>query len=189
MTYQGMTTASAMHWLIFRGCGSALLPWPATTYLDLQREAQERADDDDPAEYRYAAETGLGSDGADDVAGHQQFQSQQDGLAETLTKPAVDVGLAMGESNQGNAERDHCSDDDDDDPCAVDGHPDLLDNVVVGHLAPARRLDWSARRAQYALEEMTLARRKPTRSTSHFDGSRHSSRTAVTVSACFREDA
>ena len=65
-----------------------------------------------------------------EVAGHQQFQSQQDGLAEIGDKPAVDVGLAMGEPNEGDAERDHCSDDDDDDPCAVDGHPDLLDNVV-----------------------------------------------------------
>jgi len=63
------------------GHGSvALLPWPPPGGLDLEREAQEGADEDDRGQYRHAGQVGRGGDGTDDVAGHKQLQAEQDQL-------------------------------------------------------------------------------------------------------------
>ena len=44
---------------------------------------------------------GRGGDGTDDVAGHEQFQAEQDGLAQLLAKAPVDVTLVPGEPGPG----------------------------------------------------------------------------------------
>ena len=77
-----------------------------------------------------------GGDGADDVTGHEQLQAEQDGPAQLLAETPVDITLAPGEPDDAGHERDRCAGHDDHDPRGIDGHPDLLDHVVVNHLAP-----------------------------------------------------
>ena len=54
--------------------------------LDLEGEAQEGADEDDRRQYRHAGQAGRGGDGPDDVAGDEQLQAEQDGLAQLLAE-------------------------------------------------------------------------------------------------------
>src|SRR3954447_11913312 len=74
------------------GGGLALLPWPSSGYLDLEREAQKCTDEDDRAQDRHACEVGRGGDGPDDVAGDEQLEAEQDDLAELLAEARVDGG-------------------------------------------------------------------------------------------------
>src|SRR5215467_2443982 len=127
-------------WSARRRRGGVLLPRPAAGDLYLQREAQEGADEDDGAEHGHADEGGLGGDGADDVGGHQQFQAEQDGLAELLAEAAVIVGLMPAEPDRGRADRDDAAQDDDGHAGGVDDLPDPLDHVVVVHAAPSAGL-------------------------------------------------
>src|SRR5215472_3961855 len=122
-------------WLWSRGL-SALLPWPSPAYLDLQRVAQEGADENDRRQYRNAGQSGRRGDGTDDVAGHEQFQAKQNGLAKPLAEAPVDIMLVSGGPDGAVHERDHCASHDDQDPRRVDAHPDLVNHVVVAHLAP-----------------------------------------------------
>src|SRR5215469_11431365 len=127
-------------WSARRRRGGVLLPRPAAGDLYLQGEAQEGADEDDGAEHGHAGEGGLGGDGADDVGGHQQFQAEQDGLAELLAEAAVIVGLVPAEPDRGRADRDDAAQDDDGHPGGVDDLPDPLDHVVEVHAAPSAGL-------------------------------------------------
>ena len=77
-----------------------------------------------------AGQTGRGGDGTDDVAGHEQLQAEQDGLAQLLAETQVDRTLAPGEADGGDHERDRYAGHDDHDPRRIDDHPDLLDHVV-----------------------------------------------------------
>src|SRR4051794_26589776 len=116
--------------------GLALLPGPSSGYLDLEREAQECTDDDDAGQGRHACEVGRGGDSPDDVAGAEQLEAEQDGLAELPAEALVDGGLAPGPPSGGGRDRDRSAGDDDHDPGGVDGHPGLFDHVVINHLAP-----------------------------------------------------
>ena len=51
----------------------SLLPWPSRGCLDLEREAQEGADEDDHGQHCHAGQTRRGGDGADDVTGHEEL--------------------------------------------------------------------------------------------------------------------
>src|SRR5262249_39261310 len=74
---------------------AAGLPRPTAGQLDLQRPAQEGPDQHDDGEYCHAGEGGLGGDSADDVAGYQQLQAEQDCPAELLAETAVIAGITM----------------------------------------------------------------------------------------------
>src|SRR5262249_58164106 len=74
----------------------ALLPRPSPGYLDLEREAQECADEDDHRQYRHAGQGGRGGDGTDDIAGHEQLQAEQNRLAQLLAETPVNISLVPG---------------------------------------------------------------------------------------------
>src|SRR5215471_18301593 len=86
--------------------GVPLLPWPSPGCLDLKREAQERADEHDRGQHRYAGQTRRGRDGTDNVTGHQQFQAEQDGPAQLLAETPVDITIAPGEPDSAGHETD-----------------------------------------------------------------------------------
>ena len=79
---------------------------------------------------------GRGGDGTDDVAGHEQFQAEQDGLAQLLAETPVDITLAPGAPDGGDHERDRRAGYDDHDPRGINGQPGRLDRVVESRLVP-----------------------------------------------------
>src|SRR5215469_2678097 len=109
----------------------AFLPRPSPGYLDLQREAQEGTDSDNRRQYRHARQSGRGGYGTDDVAGHEQLQAKQDGLAKALAETPVDVALAPGQPDGADDGRHYRAYHDDRNPGGIDGHPCLLYQVVV----------------------------------------------------------
>ena len=74
---------------------------------------------------------GLGGDGADDIAGHEQLQAEQDRLAELLAEAAVGRDVVTGEPDGGGDGRDRRADEHDRDPGGIDDLTDPLDRVVV----------------------------------------------------------
>jgi hypothetical protein len=66
-----------------------VLPRPAPLDLHLEREGQERADEDDEAEYAEAPGSRIAGDRPDDVGGDEELEPEEDCLAEIPSLLAV----------------------------------------------------------------------------------------------------
>jgi hypothetical protein len=104
--------------------------------LDLQREAEEGTDEDDRAENSHTDESGLGRNRSNDVTGDEEFQSEKNGSPKHSAKLPVHVVLAPNDSSDSGRSRDRSSNHDHCNTYTVDGHPYVLDNIAVAHLAP-----------------------------------------------------
>jgi hypothetical protein len=82
------------------------LPGPAPLQLDLQREAEERPDEDDEAEHDDLLEGGVGADRAQDVGGDQQLQAEDDRAPQPTPEAVIDGAAAAGPLPERQAERD-----------------------------------------------------------------------------------
>lgn len=59
------------------GDDGALLPWPCSCHLQLERKAEESADQHDAAKYQNALSRRCDGDGSDDVCGDQEFETEK----------------------------------------------------------------------------------------------------------------
>ena len=121
--------------------------------LDLQREAEEGTDEDDRAENSHTDESGLGRNRSNDVTGDEEFQSEKNGSPKHSAKLPVHVVLAPNDSSDSGRSRDRSSNHDHCNTYTVDGHPYVLDNIAVAHLAP---FVGATLMAMYRLENDTL---------------------------------
>jgi hypothetical protein len=117
--------------------GFGSLPRPVSSDLHLQREAQEGANQNDRAQHRHTDEVRLRGNSANDVTGNEELQSQEDRSPEHLTKLAVNVLFMSSESQDSSGGCDRSPDHDHCNSYAVDGGPDILDDLAVAHLAPS----------------------------------------------------
>jgi hypothetical protein len=135
-------TRRGMFFLLRLGAG---LPGPAAVDFHLEGETQEGSDQDDRTEDGEVFQSGGHGDGADDVAGDEEFESEQDGAAEALAIGAVAVesgGRAGGEGFEG-GEQD--AEYDDEDSGGVDGHAEGFDGgLESGHGLDFRAGDFSS---------------------------------------------
>src|SRR5262245_3402200 len=139
------------------------LPRPAAGQLDLEAEAEEGPDQDDPAEDQHAFERRRDRDRADDVRRDEQLQAKQDRPAELLPEGRVNVRLAAGQPAEGDDRHEGDAAGDDRDPGRVDDPPDRLDPLPerLGH-ADILRVGRSIREVERALQRPTT---KPSTST------------------------
>jgi hypothetical protein len=121
--------------------GTAHLPAPPrrhTVDLDLQGEAEERADEHDQPQRRQLTQRGLHGNGAHQVRGDQQLQTQQQHAAEAPPERVVRRRAVVGASphHRGQDERPHQSHDQLDRDDHLEDERDHVHDLGEGHHEP-----------------------------------------------------
>src|SRR3982751_5562136 len=97
------------------GADRALAPWDDPLDLDVEREAEERSDEDDQREDEHILERGLYGDRADEGGSHEGLDAEQDPSTEVGPHAAVDLDTrrASSEVSEGSGSGKHEGDEDD----------------------------------------------------------------------------
>lgn len=125
---------------VWSGSGllSPFLPRPASGDLQFEGEAEKGTDQDDSGKYPDAGERRLDGDRADDVAGDQELQPEQNRAPELATVPPVDIGSAPAPVHGGEDRRGYRAYHDHRYPDGFDALSDRLDRMLEIHSgAPA----------------------------------------------------
>ena len=109
---------------LFGGCRNRSgfgLPGPAALNFQLQRHAEERPDEDNQSERGDVLQRGGDNDRPDDVAGHEEFQSQQNGFSQALSIAFEGGHGGLLSAKQIQARGNNGTDDNDHDPDEIQG--------------------------------------------------------------------